>query len=81
VTKKLDGTNGKDTLKSCLDQVLSVSLKKFKYDHASNSDRQSWGRLIVQAVKTYGDLIDSETVEKLEADIEMIKEKIGIEEK
>lgn len=80
MTIKLDGTDGKTTLKRCLDQVLSVSLKKFKMKQAKNSDRQSWGRLIVQAVKAYSDLIDSEQIEKIEADIQQIKEKIGMKE-
>jgi len=53
-----------------LGTVLEVAEKKFKTTNVPGKDRRSWGRLIVQAVNSYGKLLESaeleERVEKIE---------------
>ena len=53
-----------------LGTVLDVSEKKFQTFNKTDNARLKWGRLIVQAVNSYGKLLESaeleERVEKLE---------------
>jgi len=61
-----------------LDTVLRTSEEKFKINNKTDTSRQSWGRLIVHCVKTYGDLLQTAQLDQLAKDIEAIKEHIGM---
>jgi hypothetical protein len=41
-----------------LDEILSVSQKKFKMEKTSNNTRQKWGRLMAQAIGTYARVLE-----------------------
>lgn len=60
---------------SYLGHVLSVSREKFDKEKASNSDRQSWGRLIVSAVQVYGKLLEGAALEELEERVDALEGK------
>jgi Iap family predicted aminopeptidase len=56
-----------------LDSVLNVSKKKFEMENKLDADRQAWGRLIVNAVNSYGKLLETE---ELELRVEKLEEAI-----
>ena len=64
-------------LKGYLDTVLKVSTEKFKYERKLDASRLGWGRLIVQCVKVYGELIKTEEMEALRHDVEELKELVN----
>jgi len=62
-----------------LDGILALSHEKFEVNNKKDETRLKWGRLMVQAIGTYGKLLETEEleqrVEKLE---EQIKEGLVI---
>lgn len=68
----------KTSLYGCLGHVLAVSLKKFDKETASNSDRQSWGRLVVNAVQAYGKLLESAELEELAERLERLERVVEV---
>jgi len=68
--------NDNSKLKSILDTVLSVSEKKFCYEKKSDSSRIKWGRLIIQSVKVYGELVRNEELEELSKEVEELKAEV-----
>jgi hypothetical protein len=57
-----------------LEHVLAVAKTKFDKEKASNSERRAWGRLIVQAIESYGRLLLSEKLETMEKRIAVLEE-------
>ncbi len=56
-----------------LDAVLSVSQKKFTIENKPDKERRAWARILIQAINSYGKLLESET---LEIRIEDLEEKL-----
>jgi hypothetical protein len=56
-----------------LDDVLSVSQKKFTTENKPDKERRAWARILVQAINSYGKLLESE---ELETRIENLEEKM-----
>ena len=54
-----------------LDAVLSVSQKKFESESKSDKERRAWARLLVQAINSYGKLLEYEELETRIDDLEM----------
>ena len=55
--------------------VLNVAEEKFIIERGNSiKERQCWGRLIVQAVDSYGAILKTEELETISHDIEEIKE-------
>jgi len=73
LVENLNEKTGNSELKGYLDSVLLVSEKKFNFEKKSDSSRIRWGRLIVQAVKTYGELIKIEEIEDLRKEVDELK--------
>jgi hypothetical protein len=61
-----------------LNDILSVSQKKFKTENKKDYSRWKWGNLSIKAINAYGKLLDSHELESMARDIEAIKEKVGI---
>jgi hypothetical protein len=57
-----------------LDEVLSVSQKKFRMEKASNATRQKWGRLMVQAIGTYAKVLEISALDQLEERIRILEQ-------
>lgn len=76
----MNPTETREALFSCLNSVLVVSQKKFKHNHARQELRLKWGRLIVQAVGTYGKLLETVQLDDMMEEIEAIKEHVGMKE-
>jgi hypothetical protein len=53
-----------------LDDVLSVSQKKFKLENKTDKERRAWARILIQAINSYGKLLESETLEMRVEDLE-----------
>jgi hypothetical protein len=58
---------------SYLDDVLSVSQKKFTTENKLDKERRAWARILIQAINSYGKLLESE---ELEIRIENLEEKM-----
>jgi transcription elongation GreA/GreB family factor len=56
-----------------LDEVLSVSQKKFTIENKPDKERRAWARILIQAINSYGKLLEYET---LEIRIEELEEKL-----
>ena len=56
-----------------LDDVLSVSQKKFTLENKPDKERRAWARILIQTINSYGKLLESE---KLEIRIEDLEEKL-----
>ena len=54
-----------------LDVVLSVSQKKFESESKSDKERRAWARLLVQAINSYGKLLEYEELETRIDDLEV----------
>ena len=54
-----------------LDAVLSVSQKKFESESKSDKERRAWARLLVQAINSYGKLLEYEELETRIDDLEV----------
>ncbi len=57
----------------CLSHVLEVAMKKFDSDHASNSERRSWARIIISGSQAYGALLESSQLDELERRLEVLE--------
>lgn len=53
-----------------LEDVLSISQKKFKTENKSDKERRAWARILIQAINSYGKLLESETLEMRVEDLE-----------
>jgi hypothetical protein len=53
-----------------LEDVLSISLKKFKTENKTDKERRAWARILIQAINSYGKLLESETLEMRVEDLE-----------
>jgi len=56
-----------------LDDVLSVSHKKFIINNKASKERRSWGRLLVSSISVYGKLLENE---ELELRVEELEKKL-----
>ena len=54
-----------------LDAVLSVSQKKFESESKSDKELRAWARLLVQAINSYGKLLEYEELETRIDDLEV----------
>lgn len=74
--------NLKNRLFSHLDVVLDVSQKKFSKKRAKGTDRIKWGRLMVQAIQSYGalfKLIELEDLQKRIEQLEIVADGLNLE--
>ena len=69
LNKKKDNSR----LKSVLDSVLRVAEKKFSYEKKADSCRIRWGRLIIQAVGMYAELIKLSEIADLAQELDDLK--------
>ena len=53
-----------------LDGVLSVSQKKFNIENKPDKERRAWARILIQAINSYGKLLESEMLEMRVEDLE-----------
>jgi len=65
--------NDNSRLKGYLDSVLRVSEQKFNSFNKGDPLRIKWGRLIVQTIKVYGELIKNEELEDLRKEVDELK--------
>ena len=56
-----------------LEEILSVSQKKFGIENKPDKERRAWARILIQAINSYGKLLEYET---LEIRIEELEEKL-----
>jgi len=78
--EKPSENNRRENLFSKLDDVISIAHKKVTAERGNaDASKQAWGRLMVQAVGVYGNLLKDVELERLASDIEMIKQKLGME--
>ena len=70
--------NRRTSLFQYLDDILSVSQKKFKADRKKDCSRLKWGGLMVRAIQAYGKLLETVQLDKLMKEIEEIKQHVGI---
>ena len=68
--------NDNSKLKGYLDSVLRVSEQKFNAFNKVDPLRIKWGRLIVQSVKAYAELIQVDEIEELREEVDQIKEEL-----
>lgn len=71
--------DSRKALFSCLSTVLTLSLEKFKVNNKTDERRLKWGRLVVNAVGTYGKLLETVQLDQMMKEIEAIKEHVGME--
>ena len=53
-----------------LDVVLSVSQKKFEAQSKPDKERRAWARIMIQAINSYGKLLEYEELERRIEDLE-----------
>jgi hypothetical protein len=74
VTEKCAETKPRTWLFSHLEDVITVSHKKCTYERGNRDFlKLGWGRLMVQAIGAYGDLMRDKDLEDLAKEIEEIK--------
>ena len=56
-----------------LEDILDVSQKKFKTENKTDKERRAWARIVIQAINSYGKLLE---VEELEIRIVDLEEKM-----
>ena len=77
--EKPSENNRRQNLFSKLDDVIEIAHKKVTAERGNaDTSKQAWGRLMVQAVGVYGNLLKDVELEKLASDIEEIKEHLGM---
>jgi hypothetical protein len=54
-----------------LDVVLSVSQKKFEAQSKPDKERRAWARILIQAINSYGKLLEYEELETRVEDLEV----------
>lgn len=70
-----DGKDRRTSLYTLLDHVLQTAKEKFDKEKASNRDRQSWGRLLVNGVEAYAKLIQASQTDDLEKRVAALETK------
>jgi hypothetical protein len=65
----------KQSLFSVLRHVLAVSLEKFDKNTIRDTSKQAWGRLIVNAIGTYGKIIETMELEELLQRVQLLEQK------
>ncbi len=55
-------------------KVLKVAFDKYENERTKNSERQSWGRLIINGVTAAGDVMKDADLDELKARIEKLEE-------
>jgi hypothetical protein len=55
-------------------KVLKVAFDKYENDRTKNSERQSWGRLIIGGVAAAGDVMKDVDLDDLKTRIEKLEE-------
>ena len=63
----------RDELLSTLRAVIRLSFEKIRYVNTSNTDKQSWARIINSAVSSTTPLLRDSELSELKAEIEKIK--------
>jgi len=76
--ENLDVNKRRQSLFPHLDNTLKVCEEKFNFDKKHDEQRLKWGRLRIQAIQAYGELLSTVQLEQLAKDVELIKEKIGL---
>lgn len=61
-----------------LNDLLRLCEKKTAMDNKPDDTRIKWGHLLNRTVQTYGSLYDSVQLDEIQADLEKIKQKVGI---
>ena len=56
-----------------LEDILDVSQKKFKTENKTDKERRAWARILIQAINSYGKLLE---FEELEIRIEELEQKM-----
>ena len=69
----MDEKKARAKLFSVLDDVLSVSHEKFSVKNKTEKDRRAWARILMQAIQTYGKLLDGAKLEELERRLDRIE--------
>ena len=59
-----------------LDYALVLSREKASKEKAKNTERMSWTRILIQAVASYGDLLDSVQMEQFEQRLTLLEESL-----
>jgi hypothetical protein len=67
----------RDELLSTLRAVIKLSFEKIRYVNTSNSDKQSWARIINSAVSSATPLLRDTQLEELRGEVEMIKKHLS----
>ena len=68
----------RNKLFSYLNGILDVSQKKFSMNNKVDGERRSWARVSIQAINSYGKLLESAQLDQLMKEIEQIKKHIGL---
>ena len=64
-----------------LSDIVGLSHGKVMAERGnSDSSKQSWARVLIQAIGTYGNLLRDVELEKLAADVEELKKVVGIKD-
>jgi hypothetical protein len=59
-------TSSFESLFDNLSHIIDVSRKKFDYERASNSDKQKWGRLMIQGIEALAKIRETAKIEAVE---------------
>lgn len=78
MTEKCGKTNDRAKLFCYLGDVIVLSHKKITAERGnSDNAKQSWSRVLISAVATYGTLLKDVELEQLKVEIEEIKTVLG----
>jgi len=66
----MDVKERRNQLFQYLDGVLDRAEKKAKNGKTKNGEKLAWNRIIIQAISTYGRLLDTEELEERVTDLE-----------
>ena len=72
----MDEKEARMKLFSVLNDVLSVSHKKFSSRRSKDCMRIKWGRLMKDSIQVYGKLLDSVQLDELMKEIDLIKKEL-----
>ena len=72
----MDEKEARTRLFSVLDDVLSVSHKKFNVKNKQEKERRAWARILLQSIQVYGKLLDGEKLEELSKRLDKIEENL-----
>lgn len=60
--------------------VLDIAEEKFSINNKKDHTRMKWGRLMIQAINSYGKLLEATQLDELAKEIQGIKEHIGMKQ-